>query len=398
MTLTVLLDLDDTLLINDMADFLPAYLGALGSHLQGSSPDETIRQVMAATRRMITKRDPGQTLEQTFDASFYPGVGMSKAELADTIRRFYVDKFPELQRVTRPQPGAVELVEYALAQNYPVVIATNPLFPRAATYQRLEWAGLSPERYPFKLITTYEGFHFCKPNPAYYAEMLALLGWPDQPAVMVGDNLEDDIKPAAALGLPTYYLAKDLEQSDLGLPNSRTGTIDGVIPWLEEIERGQIEINFDTPAALLAVLKSTPAALDSIVSGLTDSEWQSQLEAGGLSLVEFFCHLRDVDREINWPRLERICNEENPFLPGVVTDSWAAERRYDLQDGPDALRQFIEIRTRIINLLGSMSEQGWERKARHAIFGPTSMKEMVSFMAQHDRVHVRDIRELFPLG
>ena len=56
------------------------------------------------------------------------------------------------------------------------MVATNPIFPRKAILHRLSWAGLAPEQVPFALITDYERFHFAKPNPAFFAEILAQLG------------------------------------------------------------------------------------------------------------------------------------------------------------------------------------------------------------------------------
>jgi hypothetical protein len=31
----------------------------------------------------------------------------------------------------------------------------------------------------------------------------------------------------------------------------------------------------------------------------------------------------------------------------------------------------------------------WSRKARHAIFGPTNFLEVLSFVTDHDRLHVQ---------
>ena len=141
MTLTVLLDLDDTLLVNDINKFLPAYLQALSSFLDDLAPDETIRQVMMATRQMEKNRDPSRTLEEVFDASFYPGLGVNKKDIWDKIVRFYTDVFPTLQKLTVPNPGAIDLVNYLFKKGHQVIIATNPYFPRAATVHRLAWAG-----------------------------------------------------------------------------------------------------------------------------------------------------------------------------------------------------------------------------------------------------------------
>jgi FMN phosphatase YigB (HAD superfamily) len=93
------------------------------------------------------------------------------------------------------------MVDTAFEQGWQVVIATNPLFPRRAIEQRLSWAGLPLDRYPFQLIASYESFHFTKPHPAYFAEVLANLGWPTHTVAMVGNSLADDLIPAAELGI-----------------------------------------------------------------------------------------------------------------------------------------------------------------------------------------------------
>ncbi|NMC81011.1 MAG: HAD family hydrolase, partial [Chloroflexi bacterium] len=167
MKLTVLFDLDGTLLVNDMATFLPPYLKALGQSLAPLPGEQVGREVLAATRRMVHKQEPAATLEETFDQNFYPRIGISKQELRPTIDAFYAQVFPSLRQYTQPRPEAIRLVEAAFEMGHQVVVATNPLFPRTAVLQRLEWASLPADRYPFALITTYEHMHFAKPNPAY---------------------------------------------------------------------------------------------------------------------------------------------------------------------------------------------------------------------------------------
>ena len=84
-----------------------------------------------------------------------------------------------------------------------MVAATNPLFPKVATMNRLRWAGFDPE--DFALFTTYEHYHYCKPNPAYYTEVLASLGKQPQNCIMAGnDNLED--MAAQQLGIKGYLI------------------------------------------------------------------------------------------------------------------------------------------------------------------------------------------------
>ncbi len=376
MTLTLLLDLDDTLLSNDMETFVPAYLQALAGHLQDTvPPEQMLRTLMTATLQMQENRRPDRTLKQTFDDVFYPALGLSAEAMRPTIERFYREVFPALRSLTAPRPQAVALVEEALRRGYQVVIATNPLFPLTAQEQRVTWAGLDPADFAF--VTAYESFHFAKPSPAYYAEILARLGWPEAPAIMVGNDSALDIDPARALGLAAFHVAD-------------MAALEDFFPWLD----AQADLTpppIETPAALIATLRATPAALHHITTDLPADRWRRRPRPEEWCLTEIICHLRDVEREVNLPRIQAILNEDNPFLAGQDTDPWAEERHYHRQDGVQALGEFVAARMETLNLLDDLSPEAWDRPARHAIFGPTHLRELVGFMAGHDRLHIRQI-------
>ncbi|MBA4379396.1 MAG: HAD family hydrolase, partial [Anaerolinea sp.] len=173
MPITLLLDLDDTLLETRTETFFPAYLQALSGALSHLAPPEAmLPALMSGTKRMLANLDPALTLRDVFDACFYPKVGMQREALQPAIDDFYDEVFPTLGSLTKVLPEAVRLVDWAFAQGHRVAIATNPLFPRTATEHRLRWAGLPPEKYPFALISSYESFHFAKESIAYFAELM----------------------------------------------------------------------------------------------------------------------------------------------------------------------------------------------------------------------------------
>jgi hypothetical protein len=109
------------------------------------------------------------------------------------------------------------------------------------------------------------------------------------------------------------------------------------------------------------------------------------------SVVEILCHLRDVDNEVNLPRIYKMIQETNPFLTGKDTDPWANERQYICQDGPQALQDFITARLKLLSLLEGLPLADWERPARHSLLGPTHLNELVGIIAEHDRLHVRQV-------
>ncbi len=397
MTITLLLDLDDTLLETNTDVFIPAYFKALSVALADRvAPEVMIPALTGGTKAMMANLDPALTLREVFDAHFFPLLGTERLALQESIDRFYDNVFPTLGVLTRPIPEAVRLVEWALEQGHRVVIATNPFFPLKAVQHRLRWAGLAPEKYPFALVTSYETFHFTKETVAYYPEVLGQLGWPDDPVVMVGDDIDREVTPTKAAGFPVFWVrgSDEVSKEQQGIPHGKLESFRG---WLESIDPGTLKISLQTPEALLACLRSTPAALSTLVGSLAEDEWKCKPAPNEWCLTEILCHLRDVEREVNLPRLRKVLDEENPFLPGQDTDRWVEERHCDDQDGCQILEDFINARKEMLNLLDDM-QPDWTRTARHAIFGPTTLLELVGIIAGHDRVHIQQIWKTLRAG
>ena len=397
MPITLLLDLDDTLLETNMDTFVPAYVKALSVALADKvAPEIMIPTLISGTKAMMENMDPALTLREVFDAHFFPRLGLDRLTLQAAIDRFYDETFPALGATTKPIPEAVRLVDWAFAQGYRVVIATNPFFPLKAVEHRLRWAGLPPEKYPFALVTSYETFHFTKETVAYYPEVLAQLGWPDDPLVMVGDDIEREVKPTEAAGFPVFWVRRPGETSEeaCGVPQ---GTLESFRGWLEKTDPETLKIAFQTPQALSANLRSTPAAISTLVKALTLDDWKHRPAPAEWSLTEVICHLRDVEREVNLPRIRRMLAEENPFLAGEASDRWVEERDCIEQDGHQALVDFIAVRKETLALLDGLQAE-WSRTARHAIFGPTTLLELAGFVANHDRMHVQQIWKTIQAG
>ncbi len=392
MTITLLLDLDDTLLETNTEAFFPAYLQALSGALSRVVPPETmLPALMSGTKRMMGNLDPSLTLREVFDSCFFKKLGMERDSLQEAIDNFYDEVFPTLGRLTKARPEAVRLVDWAFEQGYRVAVATNPLFPLKAIEHRLRWADLPPEQYPFALVSSYERFHFVKEAIAYFGEVMAQMGWPEDPVVMVGNDMDMDLRPAQQAGFPVFWVKNNDEVSSefAAMPQGR---LEEFRVWLEGVDLQMLKPAYDSPQALMAVLRSTPAALASLTGDLSAPAWTRSPQPEEWCLTEIIGHLRDVDRDVNLPRLRKLLAEENPFIAGEVTDVWVKERQYARQDGKTSLLEFTAVRKELLALLDSL-QAVWDRPARHAIFGPMVLQELVGFIAEHDRVHVRQAFE-----
>jgi FMN phosphatase YigB (HAD superfamily) len=386
MSLTLLLDLDDTLLDTNLDAFMRAYFQALSGHLaKHSAPSTMLRALIEGMNLMNESEDPTRTLEEIFDADFYEKLGFSKAELIQVIDEFYEEVFPTLAQHTRRRPDALPLIDWADSRGYRIAIATDPLFPRKATYHRLRWAGFAPER--FELISTFEHFHFTKTHPAYFAEVLGRLGWPEGPVVMVGNDPARDLLPAHQLGLKTFFVDGQSESSP-GFETTR-GELADLRPWLESITLSTLEPSFKSRDAVLAIMVSTPAVLHSLSAALTEEQWKHEPTHDDWALNEIVCHLADTEREVHQIQLNLMIEREGAFIPRPDSGVWASEREYLNIDGRKALLEFAQARIENIKTLKALDEEIWSRSARHAIFGPTNFLEVTSFMADHDRLHVQ---------
>ncbi len=395
MTLTLLVDLDDTLLGNKMETFIPAYLGALGKYLSDRvAPEKMVATMLAATRQMMVNNDPRQTLKQAFDPCFYPPLGLDELEMRAPLQEFYARFFPTIQGVTQFRPQAPEFVQAAAQRGYRVGIATNPLFPLTAINQRLVWAGLPPEENDFCLVPSYETFHFAKPNPAYFAEFLGRIGWPEGPILMVGNDGDHDVRGARSMGLPVFWVAEPGEPYPEGIPHPNgSGSLAEVYSWIDSQPKETLLPDFNTVSAMIATLRGSPAALSHLLDGTSLDTWLYKPDPSAWSLTEIICHLRDVEREVNLPRLVKIASEDNPFISGVDSDTWAVQRGYQQQNGPAALATFITARCQTLDLLDQLEPEQWDLPCRHAIFGPTRLKEIIQFSASHERLHDRQVFE-----
>jgi FMN phosphatase YigB (HAD superfamily) len=394
MPLTLLFDLDDTLLNTNMDAFIPEYFQALSTHLINFvSPDVMLRALLQSTALMNASIDITRTLQEVFEADFYLKLGVAKEVLSDAIEDFYDNVFPAIGKYTTQRPEAVPLIKWAFSQGYRVAIATDPLFPRKATYHRLRWAGFEPEQ--FELVSTFENFHFTKSYSTYYAEVMGQLGWPDGPVLMVGNDVQRDLIPANGLGLKTYFIDGEAGSS-LGPFDAAQdkfaggrGQLGDLRPWLESIDLSTLEPSYKSREAIMGIMASTPAVLQSLSSSLSESDWRCEPEKDAWAMNELVCHLRDTEREIHQLQLDLILDRKDAFIPRPDTTVWASERDYLNVDGPLALAEFASARLAVLDKLRKLEDEIWSRRARHAIFGPTNFLEVMGFAANHDQMHIQ---------
>lgn len=230
---TILFDLDGTLLPLDTDRFVYLYFKELAGHLGHMIPPARLaEQIMASTMQMIKNTDPTRTNAEVFASDFFPKIGLAEAELMPSFEAFYRERFPALRSACAGLPGlAPTVVRRALDLGYEIVLATNPLFPRMAIEERMRWVGV--ESVPWRLVTTYEEMHACKPQPAYYREVLEKIDQDPSACLMVGNDVDED-GAAASVGIPVYFVTDFLiNRSGRTIPSESSGSLADFVLYLE---------------------------------------------------------------------------------------------------------------------------------------------------------------------
>jgi FMN phosphatase YigB (HAD superfamily) len=376
----VLLDLDETLIANPDGAFAAAFVqladDALAPRLGVDMLRPALRQMMqrlTAERTQIINNL--QVIHETLAESTQRPVDHVRAAL----QTFYTQDYPTLARWVSPVSSAQTLIDCLTQQQIAVVIATNPVYPPAAIQQRIAWGGLDVSR--AALITDASVMHFAKPDPAYYAELIARLGVEPDEALVIGDHPTNDIAAAQEVGLHTMQIdpaAPDRLETALQLVTQAS--------W-----RSQWDAPPLPPTAILHALRGNLGALAGLIELAPPHTWHQHPLRDEWSLAQIVTHLLQSEVDTQRARIQTIMTHSDANSLPLLSDI-TGERTLQAPLGislPALFDQFAAERFTTIRFLQSLTDQDWERQAHHSAFGYTTLREMAAFTAQHDRMHIQ---------
>lgn len=205
----LLFDLDGTLLPMNDEKFTKFYLALLAKKFceLGYDGEKAIRSVWNGLEYMVANK--GQTTNEDafwkgFFASMKDELHHSKEELHQLLTSFYEHEFHEAKQATMPNEIAKLLIDKAKNADVTLILATNPIFPKVAVAQRLSWISLTVD--DFDDVTSYETSHYCKPNPAYFQEILDKHQLTSDECIMFGNDMKEDIESASSIGIQSYLI------------------------------------------------------------------------------------------------------------------------------------------------------------------------------------------------
>lgn len=233
-TTTILFDLDGTLLPMEQEKFGRAYMKGLiaAAEPAGYHPKLLYTSFLDGLLAMVNNNGD-ETNECVFWNTFEKNYGDSVSRDIRLFDEYYDTAFQEIKNICGFTPKAAELVNHIKEKGFRIVLATNPLFPRAATESRIRWTGIDPE--VFELVTTYENSHFCKPNLNYYSEILNKLHVLPEECLMIGNDVSEDMI-TEQMGMKVFLLTDCLinrDNTDISIYPQ--GNMDDLFEYIDEL-------------------------------------------------------------------------------------------------------------------------------------------------------------------
>ena len=204
----ILFDLDGTLLNMDQDKFLELYMLSLYNYSKEEYKDvyELIDLIKKGVYLMVNNNG-----KLTNEEVFYNHFKSFHKDNTDALLKKYEENYNSDFIITKESTSlkkvAPLLIKELKEKGYNLILATNPIFPRIATLNRIKWAGLDPN--DFMYISTYENSHYSKPNIKYYEEILNKLNLNKEECLMIGNDTNEDYV-ITNLDIPCIILKENL--------------------------------------------------------------------------------------------------------------------------------------------------------------------------------------------
>ena len=181
----------------------------------------------------MVKNDGTMTNREAFWSHMKDLLPIPLERAEEIALRFYESDFNKAVCTTKPTELSDRIVKAAKKKGLETYLATNPVFPRCATMNRIRWAELDAA--DFRTITTYEKCIYCKPNPNYFRMILEEFDLDPAECLMVGNDVQEDLS-IRTLGVRTFLVTDTMEnRKNLPVDSEYTGSLADLLEFIEKM-------------------------------------------------------------------------------------------------------------------------------------------------------------------
>jgi FMN phosphatase YigB (HAD superfamily) len=230
----VLFDLDDTLVRAQMTEFVVRYVESLARYCSTRvKPKKFVKAMRRIIYELIHESGDGlATNEERIFARMQTELNLDREWILEALQSFAEEDLAALQVLVRPVPLAGKIVRDIRASGVPMVLATNPVFPKFMVQARMRWGDLRED--DFVHISSIENSYHCKPHPQYFENLAAMLGLQPEECLMVGNDINHDLG-AAAVGMRAFLVDTwVIDRGDQEWPYNERGDHSALLSYLQQ--------------------------------------------------------------------------------------------------------------------------------------------------------------------
>jgi uncharacterized damage-inducible protein DinB len=133
-----------------------------------------------------------------------------------------------------------------------------------------------------------------------------------------------------------------------------------------------------------------PAALETAVKGLSDSQLNTPYGEGKWTLKQVVHHIADANMNA-YSRMKLVATEHKPILKPYDQDQWAAQAD-GVNGSVDASLAILRgLHERWVQFLNALPEESWLREGIHLENGKVSLEQILTLYARHGQNHGQQI-------
>jgi uncharacterized damage-inducible protein DinB len=146
-----------------------------------------------------------------------------------------------------------------------------------------------------------------------------------------------------------------------------------------------------TRQEFLDILGATPNRVGESARGLSPDQLARRPKEREWSMGEILNHLLVGERDVIFPRLQRMLLEEAPTFPSSASSRTGFAATPTLREFSEDLGALREVRSRTVAFLKSLGERDWLRIGTTPTRGTLTIEAYARYLAEHDLEHLAQL-------
>ncbi len=151
--------------------------------------------------------------------------------------------------------------------------------------------------------------------------------------------------------------------------------------------------NSNTPETILTTLAETPGQIRALTNGVAPEVLHTPPADGEWSVNDVVAHLRAA-ADVWEDGISRMLTEDHPTIRAGNPAARLESTNYAELPFNESFEAFSEQRSRLLDILGSLPEDGWSRSADIVGAGGTRVQTVQAYarrIASHEPLHIEQI-------